>query len=213
LLQFAPHPPKVIEEFPAKVVGVTDGDTITVLRDREQIKIRLEGIDAPERGQAFGTKSKSELSKLVYRKSVTIQKTGTDRYGRTLARIEVDGKEAAEEMLKEGMAWHYKEYSTDEALSELEINARSANIGLWSESNAIAPWEYRSRQKSHSAPIVSSGGETRGAATPSESPAGSYWLNTSSNTRHNAGCQYYNNTKRGRACTASEGKACGTCGG
>ena len=62
LLQFAPHPPKVIEEFPAKVVGVTDGDTITVLRDREQIKIRLEGIDAPERGQAFGTKSKSELS-------------------------------------------------------------------------------------------------------------------------------------------------------
>ena len=206
---FLTTPPKIVEEFPAKVIGVTDGDTVTVLRGREQIKIRLEGIDAPERGQAFADKSKSALSKLVYRKSITIQKTGEDRYGRTLGRIQVAGRDAAEEMIKQGMAWHYKDYSTDEVLAELEVQARAAKIGLWSESNALAPWEYRLRQKNYSPPIESTGARPETEA----SPPGSYWLNTSSNTRHNAGCQYYNNTKRGRSCTASEGKACGKCGG
>ena len=214
LIAFIGTPPHVVEEFSARVIGVTDGDTITVLQGQTQVKVRLEGIDAPEKSQAFGSKSKAELSSLVYSKTVTVQKTGTDNYGRTLARINVNGKDAAEFMLSKGMAWHYKEYSKDQTLSEMEQKARTAKLGLWSEENALAPWEFRRRQRDNSRSVTD---ESSVAANASSSPKDAtglgYWLNTSSNTRHNASCQYFKNTKRGRACDKSDGKACGTCGG
>ena len=142
------------------------------------------------------------------------KKTGTDNYGRTLARINVNGKDAAEFMLSKGMAWHYKEYSKDQTLSEMEQKARTAKLGLWSEENALAPWEFRRRQKDNSrsgtdGKIVAADA----SSSPKDATGLGYWLNTSSNTRHNASCQYFKNTKRGRACDKSDGKACGTCGG
>ena len=199
-------PPTYVEEFSAKVIGVTDGDTITVLQDRKQIKIRLEGIDAPERDQAFGTKSKSSLSDLVGGKTVIVRKTGTDKYRRTLARIVIDRKDVSAEMLTLGMAWHYKEYSKDEDLARLETVAKVAKIGLWAEANVLPPWEYRSRQKSAPQPVAS----TSSSETPT---TGSHWLNTNGGTRHNARCQYFKNTKKGRLCGPTEGKPCGKCGG
>lgn len=197
-----------VEDFEGKVVSIADGDTVTVLRGREQVKVRLNGIDAPEKNQSFGTKSKDALAGLVFGKTVTVQSQGTDRYGRTLGVLVIGGTNVNERMVADGWAWHYKQYSTDRTLSDLEVQAKGEKRGLWADANPLPPWEFRSRQ--------------RGGSTSTESPstraspaagAGQYWLNTSSNVRHNSRCQHYRNTSKGRACTATEGKACGICGG
>jgi micrococcal nuclease len=212
LIGSAPAPPKVTAEFDAKVVGISDGDTLTVLKNREQIKIRLEGIDTPEKAQAFGSKAKSALADLVASKTISVHQTGTDKYGRTLARVIVDGDDVSESLVTQGMAWHYKEYSTDETLASLEDKARAEKIGLWSESNALPPWEFRKRQRGNNRPTV--GSDVPAVAEPGPSTSDSLnWLNTSSNVRHNASCQYFKNTKKGRLCGPNEGKACGACGG
>lgn len=212
LIGFAPEPPEVTTEFDAKVVGISDGDTLTVLKDRAQIKVRLEGIDAPEKGQAFGAKAKTALSDLVASKIVSVHETGTDKYGRTLARVIVDGEDVSATLVTKGMAWHFKEYSTDDTLAELEEKARAEKVGLWAESNALPPWEFRKRQRGGDKPPVASNEPAVAEPTPSTSE-GSHWLNTSSSVRHNASCQYFKNTKKGRLCGPTEGKACGTCGG
>ena len=214
----AAAPPATIEEFSGKVVALSDGDTITVLKDRKQIKVRLEGIDAPEKSQAFGNKSKDALADLIGRKEVGIHATGTDKYGRTLARVSIEGQDVSEWMVAHGMAWHYKEYSDDETLAELEDKARASKLGLWAEPNTLPPWEFRKRRKLDDGPPqpATSTTETplpRQAISSPLPQVGTHWLNTSSNTRHNASCQYFKNTKRGRECGPNEGKACGTCGG
>lgn len=150
LLGIAAAPPATIEEFSGKVVSLSDGDTLTVLKDRKQIKVRVEGIDAPEKSQAFGNKSKNALADLIGRKEVAIHATGTDKYGRTLARVIFDGRDISELMVARGMAWHYKEYSDDETLAELEDKARASKLGLWAEPDALPPWEFR---KNRSKPI------------------------------------------------------------
>lgn len=218
LFGIAAAPPATIEEFSGKVVALSDGDTITVLKDRKQIKVRLEGIDAPEKSQAFGNKSKEALADLIGRKEVAIHATGTDKYGRTLARVIFDGQDVSEIMVGRGMAWHYKEYSDDETLAELEDRAKASKLGLWAETNALPPWEFRKRRKIDDVPpqAATSSDETPQPRQSFSAPlphVGTHWLNTSSNTRHNARCQYFKNTKRGRECGPNEGKACGTCGG
>jgi micrococcal nuclease len=218
LFGIAAAPPDFVDEFNGKVVALSDGDTITVLKDRKQIKVRLEGIDAPEKNQAFGSKSKAAFSDLIGRKEVTVRATGTDKYGRTLGRVIVDGKDVSELMVAQGMAWHYKEYSNDETLAELEDKARASKLGLWAEPNALPPWEFRKRRKIDDVPPQAANlpattqSRPELVGTPTLVSEG-HWLNTSSNTRHNARCQYFKNTKRGRACGPNEGKACGTCGG
>ena len=132
-------PSKVVEEFSGNVIGVTDGDTIKVLVNKETVKVRLEGIDAPETGQSFGTKSKEALDKLVAGKTVTIRKTGTDKYGRTLGVVVVDGVEANAKLVEDGWAWHYKKYSDEKRLADLEVVARTAKRGLWSDANPLPP--------------------------------------------------------------------------
>src|SRR5205809_7046087 len=107
------------DSFSARCIGVTDGDTIVVLRDRSSIKVRLEGIDSPERGQDFGQKAKQFTSGLVFGQTVEIRPVGEDRYGRTVARVIVDGKDVSEELLKAGLAWHFKKYSKDHDLAGL----------------------------------------------------------------------------------------------
>jgi endonuclease YncB( thermonuclease family) len=196
---FLAAPPKVIEEISGKVVGVTDGDTITVLVNKETSKVRLEGIDAPESGQSFGTKSKQALSEFVFGKVVTVRKTGTDRYGRTLGIVIVGDVDVNARMVKDGWAWHFKKYNDEERLAKLEVAARNEKIGLWADENPLAPWDYRARQK-----------------TPPVKEAVSkalFWLNTSSGVRHNERCEHFKNTKKGRICGPAEGKACSKCGG
>lgn len=194
-------PPKVVEEFTGKVIGVTDGDTVKVLVGKQAVTVRLEGIDAPEKNQSFGTKSKEALGKLVAGKTVTVKKTGTDKYGRTLGIVMVGDVDANAKLVEDGWAWHFKKYSSDEQLAKLEEAARKAKRGLWADAAPLAPWDFRARQKS---PQVDPNGAKEQM---------SYWLNTSSGVRHNQRCEHFQNTKKGRPCGPNEGKACGICGG
>jgi len=130
-----------------KVVGITDGDTVTVYTSQgKPIKLRLEGIDAPESKQDFGDASKRHLSGLVFSKSVVIHATGKDRYGRTLGVLYVDDKNVNAMMIRDGFAWHYKQYSSDPELADAEQSARAARRGLWSMANPVAPWEFRRKR-------------------------------------------------------------------
>lgn len=130
----------------AKIIGVVDGDTVHALvKGNKSIKIRLTHIDAPESGQAYGKKAKQLLSNLCYLDSVTLTDTlHKDRYGRILAELILDnGKIANQIMLDSGLAWHYKYYSSDMVYDSLERNARNLKRGLWQDTNAVAPWDWR----------------------------------------------------------------------
>jgi endonuclease YncB( thermonuclease family) len=134
------------ETFTAKVIGVTDGDTIVVLTDdNKQIKIRLEGIDCPETKQDFGTKAKQTTVDLCFKKTVRVEQSGTDKYGRMLAFVFVGDTCINNQLIKEGMAWHYKQYNKDPELAKLEVEARKKKVGLWSHEDVIAPWDFRHR--------------------------------------------------------------------
>ena len=140
------------ETLGGRVVGVSDGDTVTVLdAANKQWKIRLMGIDAPEKKQAFGQKSKANLSDLVFDKQVTVEYSKKDKYGRTVGKILVDGVDANLAQVKAGMAWHYKQYQKEQTpvdrslYSEAEDRARAGHIGLWADSNPTPPWEFRHR--------------------------------------------------------------------
>jgi len=131
-----------------RAVGVHDGDTLTVLTaGNVQIKVRLVEIDAPELKQPFGQQSKQALSALVFGKDVEIRATGKDRYGRTLARVFVDGTDVNLAMVKAGMAWRFDKYSKDGAFQTAQEGARAAKRGLWRDPSPIQPWEWRKRGK------------------------------------------------------------------
>ena len=133
-------------EYPARVIGITDGDTLTVLTaQKTQVKIRLAGIDAPESGQDFGTRAKQAASDLAFGKTVTIIEREKDRYGRTVADVTLpDGRSLNREMVSSGMAWWYRKYAAnDQVLARLEAEARQAKRGLWSQADPKPPWEWR----------------------------------------------------------------------
>lgn len=133
--------------FNAKVVGVHDGDSITVLTSsNQQIKVRLEGIDCPELKQDYGQKAKQYTSTLCFGKEVRVEETGKDRYGRTLAFIYIGNTCINKELLRAGMAWHFKKYNSNSELNRLESAARSKKVGLWSQSSPIPPWEFRNKK-------------------------------------------------------------------
>jgi len=142
------------ETITGRVVGVADGDTITVLdQTKTQHKIRLSGIDAPEKKQAFGQRSKQSLSDLVYDKEVSVETTKKDRYGREVGKILVEGIDANLEQITRGLAWHYKAYQRDQSpqdrvtYAEAEKAAREALKGLWGDSvEPVAPWEFRRKK-------------------------------------------------------------------
>ena len=132
------------EEFSGRVVGVADGDTITVLVGVEPRRVRLAGIDAPERGQPFGQRAKQALSRLVFGRTVRVVVRGQDRYGRLLGEVLLpDGASLNERLVKEGWAWHYTRYSKDQRLAEQEATARRSRRGLWVDPRAMPPWEFR----------------------------------------------------------------------
>lgn len=130
-------------DFSGEVVGIADGDTITVLKDKQQIKVRLAEIDAPEKSQEFGNKSKQTLSTLIFNKQVLVVEQGKDRYKRTIGRVYLGEIDVSAEQVKHGMAWVYRKYSKDKSLLPLEDEAKSQQLGIWSDSNPTPPWEYR----------------------------------------------------------------------
>jgi len=134
---------QIPDEFAAKVIGISDGDSITVLVGKSEIKVRVDGIDCPEKKQAFGNRARVFTSNFCFGKMVIIKKKKNDRYGRLVARVICDGKDLSEELLKAGMAWHFKKYDKSPVLSRLELEARNKRIGLWSDPNPIAPWCFR----------------------------------------------------------------------
>ena len=130
------------------VVGVADGDTLTVQCDgSKQVKIRLSEIDAPEKMQPFGDHSKQSLSGMCLQKKAKIKPQTKDRYGRTVARVICDGIDANEEQIKRGMAWVYDKYVRDHNLYSIQDKARASKIGLWADNKPIKPWKYRRANK------------------------------------------------------------------
>lgn len=126
------------------VVGISDGDTIKVrCADQPQMVIRLAEIDAPEKAQAFGQRSKEMLSTLCFKKQAEIRPSNRDRYGRTVARVVCAGTDANAAMVRSGMAWAYTRYLTDPQIQAMEIAARRERLGLWADSQPVAPWEWR----------------------------------------------------------------------
>lgn len=133
-----------------KVVGVADGDTITVLDGQQaQHKVRLMGIDCPEKAQPFGQNAKQSLSDLVFGRSVNVEWQKLDRYERVVGKVLVSGQDANLEQVRRGLAWHYKKYEREQEpldraiYAQAEIEARMGNRGLWSDPSPIPPWDWR----------------------------------------------------------------------
>lgn len=137
-------------DFGGKVVKVADGDTVTVLRTDgarpEQVRVRLSSIDAPEKRQPWGTRSRQLLSDLVFDRQVRVEELGTDRYGRTIGVVHVGRLNANREMVRQGLAWAYRQYLNDSALLQVEAAARRARRGLWVDPSPVAPWDFRRQQ-------------------------------------------------------------------
>jgi endonuclease YncB( thermonuclease family) len=158
--------PALAQTITGRVVGVSDGDTLTLLEPgNKQTKVRLAQIDAPEKRQDFGAASKDSLSGLVFGKSVTVEVETTDRYGRTVGRVLVNGQDANLAQVKAGMAWVYRQYAHDQAYFSAEAAAKSARVGLWSRPDAVPPWEYRHGGKS-AGPGEPGGSPRASASTP-----------------------------------------------
>jgi len=136
------------EEFSGRVVGVADGDTITVLAGVESRRVRLAGIDAPEKGQPFSQRVRQATRQLVFGKAVRVLVRGQDRYGRTLGEVLLpDGTNLNERLVEEGWAWHYTSYSKVRRLAELEAEARRSRRGLWVDPRPVPPWEFRAAKR------------------------------------------------------------------
>jgi len=145
-------PVHAIQTISGRVVSVSDGDTVTVLdSNNRQHRIRLLGIDAPERKQAFGQKSRATLSNMVAGKEVVINFREQDRFGRVLGKVVAQGRDINLVMVQSGMAWHYKQFERSQEKGDrilyatAEQIAREQRIGLWQEPHPIAPWDFRRR--------------------------------------------------------------------
>ena len=133
-----------------RVVGVADGDTITVLdADKVQHKIRLAGIDAPEKKQPFGNRSKESLSELTFDKTVAVETTKRDRYGRQVGKVLINGRDVNLVQVERGMAWFYRQYQREQSPNDRKLyeaaedSAKAGKRGLWLEANPVPPWEFR----------------------------------------------------------------------
>ena len=138
------------ETITGQVVGVTDGDTITVLdADKIQHKIRLAGIDAPEKKQAFGNRSKESLSDMVFDKTVNVETEKRDRYGRQIGKVLVNGQDVNLVQVERGMAWFYRQYQREQSPNDrrlyeaAEDAAKAGKRGLWRDTEPVPPWDFR----------------------------------------------------------------------
>jgi endonuclease YncB( thermonuclease family) len=136
--------PAAAEEFTGRVVGVPDGDTIKVLNANHSETVRLLGVDAPEKRQAYGDRARRFTADLAFDRTVTIRTSGRDRNGRLLGEVILpDGRSLNQELVRAGYAWWFRKYSRDVRLARLEEEARQGRRGLWAGDAPQAPWEYR----------------------------------------------------------------------
>jgi endonuclease YncB( thermonuclease family) len=148
-------------DVPARVVAVHDGDTVTVLSHRRELRIRLTDIDAPELGQPFGKRSKTALSDVCFGTVAGLEIRGRDRYGRTLARLRCDGVDANAEQVRRGYAWVFTRYArANSPLYALQLDAQAARRGLWTDGAPTPPWKWR-RQRRTAARSVGSSDSSR----------------------------------------------------
>jgi endonuclease YncB( thermonuclease family) len=138
------------ETVTGRVVGVADGDTITVLdADKVQHKIRLAGIDAPEKKQAFGNRSKESLSDMVFDKTVNVETEKRDRYGRQIGKVLVNGQDVNLAQVERGMAWFYRQYQREQSPNDRKLYeaaedaAKAGRRGFWRDSDPVPPWDFR----------------------------------------------------------------------
>jgi len=136
-------------KFQARVVGIQDGDTITVLVGQQQVRVRLHGIDCPERGQPYFRRARAYTASRVFGKEVTVEVVDRDRYGRLVARVYTpEGEELNRALVREGLAWWYQNYAPgDQELERLQAEARAERRGLWSQPHPVIPWEWRVRER------------------------------------------------------------------
>ena len=137
-----------------RVVGVGDGDTVTVIdADQRKVTLRLAGIDAPEKSQDFGLEAKQALMQLCLDKPMLAEVRTTDRYGRLVARLSCNEVDVAASMLEKGLAWHFSRYAAAQPGLEAQLDlsaqnrAKIARVGLWSTAEPVAPWDWRTRQR------------------------------------------------------------------
>jgi micrococcal nuclease len=126
-----------------QVIGISDGDTLTLLIDRQPVRVRLANIDAPEKRQAFGERSKQALSALCFRRDAEFATVDRDRYGRTVATVKCAGVDVNHRQVETVMAWTYTRYNKDARLPVLQEAARRKGAGLWADREPVPPWEFR----------------------------------------------------------------------
>lgn len=134
-----------------KVVSVTDGDTLTLLTpEKKQVKVRLDGIDAPERKQPYGTEAREHLATMVFQKDVKVEVLGKDRYGRTIGKVKAGRVDVNKNMVREGYAWWYQKYAPDRVdLQKAQSLAQKERRGLWASEDGMtpkAPWDFRKKK-------------------------------------------------------------------
>ncbi len=180
-------------DFSGKVVGISDGDTISVMHNGREEKIRLHGIDSPESGQPFGSKAKQFTSSLAFRQVVLVKIQDYDRYGRTVGIVVLpDGTILNQLIVKAGFAWWYKQYApSDEILPKLEQEARKAKRGLWADPKAIPPWEFRHPEKSSvTTTTTTSTDELKRPAEENTNRNVTVYATRTGSKYHAAGCRY-----------------------
>lgn len=155
------------EDIYGKVVSITDGDTVIILTNKKQTKIRLAEIDTPEKNQPYGKKAKKALSDFIFGKVVRVEVETIDRYGRTIGTIFLDNLNINKEMVRAGHAWVYRRYAKDKTLFKLERSAKKNMLGLWvlPEEQRIAPWEWRRGKRSMIIKETSTSFQCRGKKT------------------------------------------------
>ena len=173
------------EQFTGKVVGISNGDTLSVLREGKAVKVRLHGVDTPEKAQAFGTRAQQFTSDFVFQRDVMVVVQTTDRYGRLVGEVLLpDGRSLNQELVRAGMAWWYRQYAqNDTTLAQLEAEARAAQRGLWADAHPVPPWEWRKGQRASST----------AASAPTDGPpsAGAVIGNKRSKVYHELACPDY----------------------
>lgn len=201
------------ETISGKCVGVTDGDTATILVDgTRQVKVRFDGIDAPESRQDFGQKAKQKLADLIYGKEVRVEISSKDKYGRSLGKVYVGSTYTNLEMVRSGMAWHYVKYSNAIDLANAEKEARAKKIGLWSHVNPTPPWKWRRGIGVYDNTSNTGGAQSSGKSSEGAVASGAYWVSGSGKI-HNKSCRYYGSSDAGTYTDNPQGTNCKVCGG
>ena len=205
------------ETIEGKVVFVADGDTITVLKDKQQIKVRLHGVDAPEKAQDFGTASRTFTSELCFGKVVTVEVKDTDRYGRKVGIVTVpDGRVLNHELVKAGLAHWYAAYARDDTtLKGLQDEAKSAKRGVWSRTDTVAPWDFRKEKRKPASSAVKSPTSTpRATKAPTQEDIAvtEVYITETGSKYHRGTCRSLKKSKRVVSKSDAVGRGLEPCG-